>query len=82
MYFEFDEARRIHQPYTDNFQRSKSFDLVLTDSIHFSGLLEATNVQLSILQLEERHVRAVIGHPDHGAHQTLPCQHVRPQPVL
>ena len=25
MYHEFDEVRRIHQPYTDNFQRSKSY---------------------------------------------------------
>ena len=26
MYHEFDEVRRIHQPYIDNFQRSKSIN--------------------------------------------------------
>jgi len=24
MYFEFDDVRRIHQPYTDNYTRGKS----------------------------------------------------------
>jgi len=27
MYFEFDDVRRIHQPYTDSFQRGRNIHL-------------------------------------------------------
>ena len=37
MYFEFDDVRRLHQPYTDNFIKSK-YNLVLT--LNFSSNLE------------------------------------------
>ena len=61
MYHEFDEVRRIHQPYTDGFQRSKlhitHISSILTLYLLYSGLLEASSLQLPLHELEERHVR-------------------------
>ena len=64
MYHEFDEVRRIHQPYTDNFQRSKflpvqpACDSLLTLWFFVnSGLLEDPTLQQCLPELEARHVR-------------------------
>ena len=42
MYFEFDDVRRIHQPYTDNYTRGKPPNTNLTTPS--STDLEATNL--------------------------------------
>ena len=62
MYHEFDEVRRIHQPYTDSFQRSKCLnqnEICVNMYVYYllSGLLETSNLQFAVLQLETRHVR-------------------------
>ena len=64
MYHEFDEVRRIHQPYTDNFQRSKylpvwlACDRLLTIWFFvYSGLLEDPTLQQCLPELEAWHVR-------------------------
>ncbi len=56
MYFEFDDARRLHQPYTDHQYRSKlpRPGLALT---RLSAHLEAARVQLAAAELEERVLR-------------------------
>jgi hypothetical protein len=58
MYFEFDDVRRIHQPYTDPVTRGKSLIILFTHQIltYISAYLEATNIQLPIFELEERNV--------------------------
>ena len=56
MYFEFDDVRRIHQPYTDSFQRGRRNKLYIN---HYRTGLESSCFQFSILELEERHVRMV-----------------------
>ena len=57
MYHEFDEVRRIHQPYIDNFQRSKQNPLPCNQTNFNSGLLEAAALQLRLLELEAWYVR-------------------------
>ena len=80
MYFEFDDARRIHQPYTDSFQRSKythsktlltRFTYALLLYLN-SGLLEDTCLQQWISKLEERNVRYVNWYFLGGASPPLP----------
>ena len=55
-YFEFDEVRRIHQPYTDAFHRGMLTWLFNS----YSANLEGPYVQFYWHELEERHVRHVI----------------------
>jgi len=57
MYHEFDEVRRIHQPYIDNFQRSKQNYPNYNQTNFNSGLLEAAALQLGLLELEAWYVR-------------------------
>lgn len=56
MYFEFDDSRRIHSPYTDAYYRRKSYQPVQSG---FRPRLEGPTLQLPHPQLEERHVRLV-----------------------
>ena len=66
MYYEFDEARRIHQPYTDGMERGKlHHNSTINDQLRlkqilmisfFSELLETATIQLAILKLEKRNV--------------------------
>jgi hypothetical protein len=58
MYFEFDDVRRIHQPYTDPITRGKSLQLFIINKnfTSNSAYLEASNIQLSMVELEERNV--------------------------
>jgi hypothetical protein len=55
MYFEFDDVRRIHQPYTDSFQRGT----VLINLNIFRTRVEGPCLQQPIHELEERNVRLV-----------------------
>ena len=58
MYFEFDDVRRIHQPYTDNFTRGRFYCSQMLKLIYslFSSNLEGTNIQFSVAQLAQRNV--------------------------
>lgn len=55
MHFEFDDVRRIHQPYTDAFTRRKKLN---TESPN-RACVEGPSLQLAHDELEERHVRLV-----------------------
>lgn len=59
MYFEFDDARRIHQPYTDSYVRSKYHLQYLSPC---SAILEDASLQLANAKLAAWHVLDVVGH--------------------
>ena len=83
MYHEFDEVRRIHQPYIDGFQRSKSSHSSNILSLRswltnlyptFSELLGTSALQRPLLQLETRHVCDNYRHFPDRAHSTFRSQ--------
>ncbi len=53
-YFEFDDVRRIHQPYTDAYHKGTRQVLI------FSADMEGPELQLTAHELETWHVRNVI----------------------
>jgi hypothetical protein len=65
MYFEFDDARRLHSPYTDPFFKgNKHFSFYRTN-------LEARYQQLNVLQLETWNVCSNISRRNRILHYKL-----------
>lgn len=56
MYFEFDDVRRIHQPYTDPFTRRTFLHFIIST---FSSRMEGSLLQLAYKELEKRNVRCI-----------------------
>ena len=68
MYFEFDDVRRIHQPYTDGYFRGKSAKI-----IHPDGQYSLSKSFLSFVQLPFGRLQPITRHISIGREVCTPC---------
>ena len=84
-YFEFDDARRLHQPYEDAYYRGKLFALKpagLSEFACSSELLAPCALQLSLPELEKRNVLPVNKHVRSRVPAPPPLARAHIEPVL